>query len=136
MNKLTCFNGAISAALTRDGYDSGKVLSAVNAVICGIEARADKTKVVTKATLAGKETEKHGDKRTVTIRESERRQSAAIAYSPQLALYALSSACDQMTDRHGVSLEIGEFPPAIALWLSRDSFRVNRPAAIGEPVEA
>ena len=136
MNKLNYFNGAVSAALTRNGYDSAKVLSAVNAVVCGIEARADKTKVTTKATLAGKVTEKAGDKRTITIRESERRQSAAIAYSPQLALYALSSACDQLTDRHGVSLEIGEFPPAVALWLSRDSFRLPKAVAIGEPAEA
>ena len=136
MNKLNCFNSAVSAALIRNGYDSAKVLSAVNAVVCGIESRSDKTKVTSKATLAGRITEKAGDKRTVTIRESEKRQSAAIAYSPQLALYALSSACDQLTDRHVVSLEIEEFPPEVETWLSRDSFRVNRPAAIGEPVEA
>ena len=136
MNKLNCFNGAVSAALTRNGYDSAKVLSAVNAVVCGIESRSDKTKVTSKATLAGRITEKAGDRRTVTIRESERRQSEAVAYSPQLALYALSSACDQLTDRHGVSLEIGEFPLSVALWLSRDSFRLPKPTAIGEPVEA
>lgn len=136
MNKLNYFNDAVSRALTRKGYDGNKVLSAINAVVCGIEARSDKTKVAAKATLAGKVSEKAGDRRTVTIRESERRQSEAVAYSPQLALYALSSACDALTDRHGVSLEIGEFSPEVEMWLSRDSFRVNRPAAIGEPVEA
>jgi len=134
MRKLSCFNGAVSRGLLANGYDASKVLAAVNAVICSIEPDESKTVVTAKATLAGRVTEKNGDKRTVTVTETEKRKSDKIAYSPQLALYALSTAADSLVDRHGVVFEITAFAPDVALWLNRDTFRLEETKRTETPV--
>jgi len=134
MKELASFNGAVTAAIHNLGLNSRKVLNAVNAWVGSLEVSdapesKDKVDITAKAKVSGKVTAKGDDKRVVTITESEKRKVVR-KHCWQGALYALSTACDEMTDRHGVVLEISAFSPEIESALVRDSFRDKAPVPV------
>lgn len=100
------------------------VLDAVNAFVGEVEALPEDVNVKAKAKLSGKVTTKGEDKRVVTITESEKRK-AKVKHCAQSALYALSTALDELTDRHGVAVGEIELPYEIAEWADRDTWRVK-----------
>ena len=124
MKQLTSFNGAVTSILHSLGLSSVKVLHAVNAWVgqqnAGDDA-GDKVTIEAGAKLSGTVTKKGEDKRVVTIRETEKR-SVKRAWTWQGGLYALSSACDDLVNRHGVSLTVTELPAEIEKAIRRESF--------------
>lgn len=127
MKHIQSFNGAVTSLLSRLGYDSKAVLAACNAWRGGVKAGEEKATGETK--LVGAITSKGQDNRTLTVRDSVKTVAKKLSYSAPGALIALSDALTALTDRHGVRLELAEFPPEIAEWLDRDSFRpVQGPA--------
>lgn len=138
MKQLTSFNGAVTAALLSLGLNSSKVLVAVNSWVGQQNAgdgKDDKVTVDAGAKLSGRVTEKNGDKRIITIKETEKRVAKRV-WTWQGGLYALSSACDEMVDRHGVALTISEFPKEIEAQILRDTFRDKPTANTPEPANA
>lgn len=137
MKKLESFNGAVTSAIHRLGLDSVKVLNAVNGWVGQVnvgDGKDDKVDVTAKAKLSGKVTSKSGDKRVVTITESEKRV-AKRAWCWQGGLYSLSTACDELVDKHGVALEVTELSPEIEKEIDRDSFRVPAMRNEASPLE-
>ena len=138
MKELASFNGAVTAAIHSLGLNSRKVLNAVNAWVGSLEVSdspesKDKVDITAKAKLSGKVTAKGDDKRVITIVESEKRKVVR-KHTWQGALYALSTACDELVERHGITLEISTFSPEIESALSRDSFRDKASAPVAAPV--
>lgn len=128
MKPIECFNGAVTSVLHNLGLDSVKVLNAVNSWVGEInhgEGKDDTIKVSTGAKVSGMVTKKAGDKRIVTITESEKRV-AKRAWTWQGALYALSTACDDMVARHGVCIEVTELPAEVREKVCRPSFEAQR----------
>lgn len=126
MKHLDSFNGAITSAFLRLAIDSRMVLDAVNAFVGEVkpdENDPKAVKVTAKAKLSGKLTEK-SDKRVVTITESEKRK-AKVRHCAQSALYALSTALDELTDRHGVTVGEIELPVEIETWANRPTWKVK-----------
>lgn len=137
MKQLNTFNGAVTKAIHGMGLDSLKVLTAVNAWVGQQNAgdsEGDKVTVEAGAKLSGSVTKKGEDKRVITIRETEKR-SAKRQWTWQGGLYALSSACDDLVNRHGVTLEVTELSPEIAKALDRDTFKAKT-APVETPVNA
>jgi len=124
MKHLESFHGSVTAALVRMGLDSKKVLDGVNSWIGSIEADPEKTTTKAGAKLTGQVTTKGVDKRVVTIRESEKRQSKQ-AYGPAAALYALNTAMKELTERHGITATIEEFPAEVHVYVNRDTWKVK-----------
>lgn len=137
MKQLSAFNGAVTAVLLSLNLNSSKVLTAVNSWVgqqnAG-EGKDDKVTVEAGAKLSGKVTEKNGDKRVITIKETEKRV-AKRSWTWQGGLYALSTACDEMIDRHGVVLAISELPREIEVQVCRDTFR-DKPEPAPAPQNA
>ena len=133
MKHLSSFNGAIISAFFCFNVDSRMVLDAVNAFVGEVEALPEDVNVKAKAKLTGKLTEK-SDKRVVTITESEKRK-AKVKHCAQSALYALSTALDELTDRHGVTVGEIELPYEIAEWADRDTWRVKEVREAAEAVK-
>jgi len=124
MKHLSSFNGAITSAFLRLNVNSCMVLDAVNAFVGEVKPEADDVSIKAKAKLSGKVTTKGEDKRVVTITEREKRK-AKVKHCAQSALYALSTALDELTDRHGVMIGEIELPYEIAEWADRDTWRVK-----------
>lgn len=131
MKQLETFNGAVTSCLHEMGLSSVKVLNAVNAWVGSVnigDGQADKVDVTAGAKLSGSVTKKGEDKRVITIKESEKR-TAKRSWTWQGGLYALSTACDDLVNRHGVALTVSELPQEIAKAIDRDTFKTAKAPA-------
>lgn len=138
MKRLDTFNGAVTAVIHGMGLSSVKVLNAVNAWVGNVnigDSDKDEVKVDAGAKLSGSVTKKGEDKRVITIRESEKR-TAKRSWTWQGGLYALSTACDDLVNRHGVALIVTELPQEIAKAIDRESLKEAGKPETAEAVNA
>lgn len=124
---ISSFHGAVTALLTKQGYDSVAVLAACNAWRGSVKPSEEEAK--TKVTLSGRVNADGDDKRKLAVSDTVRSSAKKIGWTAPGALLALSDALRQLTEKHEASVILTEFSPDIADWLDRDTFRpVQGPA--------
>lgn len=121
MKHISSFHGSVTALLVKLGYDSSAVLQACNAWRGSIKAENEETKSEVK--LSGKVNANGDDKRKLSAIDRTVGKAKDIVYSAAGGLIALSDELRRVTERHGATVVLTEFPEAIADWLDRDTFR-------------
>ena len=118
------------------GLDSKVVLDACNAWRGSVVADSSKTKSKSEVKLGGRVLKDGEDKRNLAVHDSIK-ETAKVEYSPAGALISLSDALRVLSERHDASVKLIEFPPEIADWLDRDTFRpIQGPQEAPKPTES
>lgn len=135
LTKIECFHGGITRMLLECGFDSRKVLNAVNSWVGeqNVEDRGSKQT----AKLSGTVLKSGEDRRKIVIDQTVKRRAAS-KVTPQGTLYAFSEEVGKVADKYGVALMPCEFPPIVNDWLSAkaESFKLAPKAEATAPVEA
>lgn len=123
MKHVEMFHGAVTRLLTKQGLDSKLVLDACNAWRGSI--KASESEVTSEVKLAGRVNKSGDDKRVLNLTDKETTKAKKAGYTAPGALLALSDELKRVTERHGATIELTEFPVDIVDWLARDTFKAK-----------
>lgn len=135
MKHINSFHGSITALLTRLGLDSKEVLNACNAYRGAVKA-SEAPEVTSETKLTGRINKNGDDKRTLSFTDKEKTVAKKVSYSAPGALIALSDELRRVTEKHGATIVLEEFPAEIADWLNRDTFKAKSEVKTEVPVPA